>query len=282
MAGSGMITDQKSIQTCSLSGLATMRGKEVELLQIRAAMIANSKEADAATDYADLMRTALFGLQLTKAACDAVLGIVGALAEGPAKGIAQGYSIASPLAEAGGKFIAGAPAGDSLRKGFDAAAKVGLKNSKLDSGIRDVVELKKIQSDIVVDAVTSDYQRLRADLYAYGEKLAKMTAEAVKNKTVGKVLDVGKTLYKAATAYMSAYDEYKDNDMSRAMDGAKKTFRTYQASIERRLIVLQHEISECEGALVKQGALKIDAFTSSAADSLRNFRPSFPTIGPAR
>lgn len=283
MAGAGMMTDPGAIRTCSLSGLATMRGKEAELLQIRAAMLANIAEADAVTNQADLARTIIFGLQLTKASCDAVLGIVGALAEGPAKGVATVYFGVSPMAEIAGKTIGGQRVGGAeVAKASTAGLNAAVQMSSAGADIKAVVDLKRVQSDLIIDAVNSDFDALKKDIYSYGEKLGKFTLSALEKKSVAKVYEVAKQLSKAAMTYAAAYEDFRASDMTEAMEGAKRTFRVRQAMVERQLIVLQHAISQCEGELARDGILEIDPFRQNAMDRLRSFRPSFPTIGPAR
>lgn len=283
MAGSGMVTDNQTMRTCNLAGLATMKGKETDLLKIRAAMIANIREADGATTYADVMRTALLGLQLTKATCDAALGIAGAVAEGPLKAIATVYAGATPMAEFAGKSMASGTfnKADAI-KAANKSALAAVKMSKISNDMKDVVELKSIQTDIVVDAVNSDFDKIKRDMIALGEKMVKMSLNAIKQKSVSKIYDVTKQVYKAGQAYLTAYEEYRSNDMSGAMEGAKRTFRIYQGMIERQLLVLQREVGECETALYKQGVLSGDYFKPKAEDHLKRFTPSFPTIGPAR
>lgn len=262
----GFITDQQAAQTCSLAGLATMKGKMVKLQQLQAALVQHMREAEEAKDHSNVVRYALFGLRIVKASCDAAIGITGAALEGPFGKLSAAYSGATPFAENIGKTIAGEKVGAAgWVKAANSAGSAMLEKSGLDGVAKGAAELQFIKSDIVVDAFAQNEEDLLKDTARYAEKIALISAEALKKKGLVKFYSISKEVVLVADSYASAYKELKSNDMSATLDASVRGFKLSLARLDRQLVLLGAEISRCDAQLRAQGALTAPV---SAADHL--------------
>ena len=261
MSSAGMITDQHAAGVCSLAGLATMKSRWITLDQINKAMELNIREAEGAENEADIVRTILFGLRLTKASCDAMIDVLGTVTGPAGEAISTAYSGASPLAEEVGKFTAGQSSAAGWAKAGNAAAMAAAKHAAGDN-YGDLIELQKIKSDLLIDAANKDVDEVLKDLGEYSLKLTGMTLKFVGKKTWARVLDIGKTLVKAGREYASSYREFRDNDLN--LESAKRLFRARQKSVQQALTALETAIANCELEL---------ASSSSAAPVFKSMAP---------
>lgn len=237
-----------------MAGIAIMRGQLVELKRINLALQENMREADAADTEAEIARTILFGLKVTKASCDAFIAILGEVTGPKGKAISAGYSGLQPTAELVGKLSAGAPVrGGDFVKALAAGGNAANKILNPKGQLNDVIELKKIQTDLLVDAINSDYDKLKKDMMNYGSKLGQMALNAAQQQTYGTVLRVGTKLIQTGQDYLKAYDEFKANDMSATFLAAKKTFELRQRQVQQSITALEQAIASCEKQLGSRG-----------------------------
>jgi hypothetical protein len=287
MAASGFLDDRKSVQACSLAGVATMKGKIVTLIGLQGMIQQQINEAGEARSHGELIRWALFGLRVTKASCDATISIVaevmGAVpvVGGKVKAISAVYSGATPMAENLGKVIAGQQVGaGGWIKAGTAGARAAMKTTMPEGTMRDLVELQTFKSDIVVDAFSQDEHGLLKDVYKYNEKVGLMAAKAAGWKTGAKVYNVGKQVVTVGKAYADAYSELKSNDQSAMWKGTMRNLRLTLSRLDGQILVLRQRVTTCEAELAAKG--RLSQRIEPVDYLMRSWQPSGPTLRQGR
>lgn len=239
------LTEPRAVQTCSLAGIDIMKGRLLRLENLGRAIRLNVADIDAASTRAELIRSGLLGLQLIKASCDAVMSIAGEFPQ--FKAVSAGHSALTPSADMLGKGIVARKiaAGDFIRAtGAGASAAAG--GSVRSGAAKDVIELKKLQTDLVVDAASQVYEALVQDLAGYGAKLTTMTLVYARRGSVARFVAIGKAMIDGGLAFAKAYKEFRDDDVASALAGAKKSLFAQEADVRRRIEQLKGAITACE------------------------------------
>lgn len=256
MASAGAIYDPQSFQRCTLSGLSTMKGRLVKLGELKRGLETSMREVDGARTQMEVASAVLFGLKLVKASCDAFIGIGGELGGRPLKVVSGVYKAATPFAENTGKLIGGqrVGAGDWVKAatgGISAATGI-VKGGP----IADLVELKKIQSDIIVDAVNGDTKSVLKGVFVdYLGKVTTMSFEYLGREATAKYVNVGREIAETGYKLAEAYEEYRGNSDTTMYDGSKRLFQSQLFKAQRQIDNLQSWVTSCEAQLSAQPRL---------------------------
>ena len=261
----GAIYDEQARQSCSLAGITLMKGKITRLQQLQRSIEANWREAEQARSSAELNNAILLSLKLVKASCDAFIGIAGSMAGPKGEVIDKIYGAADPFATIAGKMIAGDKVNGSE---WAKAANTGVSSAlgaKFDK-FSDVIDLQKVKTDLVVDAIAQDEKSLLEDMQNYGTKVAEMTAKHADSvresaaraagKTVakaawGRFVAVGKNLITAGQKFATAYEEWKQDDMNATLEGIKRQAKAHHLRVQQQIDALTQAIGDCELSLAK-------------------------------
>ncbi len=265
-------------QTCSVNNINMMRGQVLKLSSLRAMLHANIRDAESAKSSASLMNNLLFGLQVTKATCDVVIGVVGEAFGNripQVAAISSIYSAVQPSAELGGKMIAGSQVtGADIGTAAVAGLHHGVKSRLgLEGDMGSFADYTKAKADIMVNAAAMDEKALVDSLINYGVVLTSWTFEAAGKQSVGKAIKITDELRKAGLAYNSAFNDWKKGDMD-------ATFDSGIAISRRQLSKIAAQISELESTLIACGA-ELQRFTSPSTRLLTGTQRGI-SIGPAR
>ena len=250
MTSAGAIYDMQSFQRCTLSGLSTMKGKLVKLQELRRGFETSVREVDAARNQMEVASALLFGLKLVKASCDAVISIGGELGGPQLKALSAGYEGLNPFAENAGKLAAGqrVGAGDWVKAATSGANAVAGRFTN--GAITDVIELQKIKSDIVVDAVNGDVESVLKGVFVdYLGKITTMSLQYVGRETAAKYVNVGKEIAETGYAMAKAYEEFRQNSDTSSFEGNKRFFQSQLFKVQRQIDTLQLLIARCEAEL---------------------------------
>lgn len=246
------IIKQLGLQSCSADNIRIMRGQVIRLQGIRAMIWGNIREAERSKNSASLVNHVLFGLQMTKATCDVVLGVAGEVLPGAA-GVSTVYSGITPNAENLGKFVAGQNVGGAdLAKGGVAGVNAVIKQRLgVDSPLADFADLNKVKADIVINATALDEKALVASLIDYGVVLGSWTVKAAGKAALGKAIKTVDEVRKAGLAYHAAYKEWRDSDMDATFDAGIKMAHQQLMKVTNQIETLESQLALCGGEMPK-------------------------------
>ena len=266
-----------STQTCSIDNITLMRGQLIRFHEIRGLIYANMREAKKAKSEAAVYNNVLFGLQMVKATCDVIINVAGEL-PGAGKVVKRVYGAAQPVAELGGKAMAGQTITKSeLAKTGNAVIGAGLSHRLGDSPFADLAASQKLKADVVINATANDMEEVMFSLAEHQAQLADWaikTAKAPGGKEAFPLISAGVDVIKAGYAYKQAYDDWKKGDMD-------KTFDAGLAMSQKQLAQISTKIAEVERALRACGYGKPNGIGVGSLPLLSG-RPSGPTIRAGR
>jgi hypothetical protein len=269
------VTDQKSYQMCTLSGLATMSGKLSDLEDVRRGILISIKETKEAKTSLERWSAALFGAKMLKAACDGFISIAASFAGPQGKIISGAYQASTGLADAGTKAALGQQVDVTKMAinvaGGAATAVIGKKQMPYDrlknldgatdrlralaeqkaknlDTLANLVSTQKVKSEVVVDAVRADEKDLWKSFEAYSWELSVLTADGA-SESLGKAVGGIKELVTFGKALKENLEEFKNDSDTKQFDGIVRNFEAQLLRINDKIGSLQTMMAACEREL---------------------------------
>jgi hypothetical protein len=246
--------DHTVTQTCTLHGISIIGGKLTNLRKLEISIQKNLLDLSRVKSHQELMTSALLGLQLTKATCDAFISLAADAADligsgGSAKLVSSGYSAASALATSttqsmiGQQANWGATAGTIINSAAPSLLKAKLDTKNV-SAAASLIKQGTIKTDLLVSAFKNDEAGIKKAAVAYGKSVAQMVATAA-NSRLGKVVSVMSTLDTYNTALARAFDEAMANRDSNMFVGAKRSLEAQLKKIHALIGKFQDQLDRC-------------------------------------
>ncbi len=238
-----------AFDVCSVAGVNLMSKNRIRFKQMADTLEGNIRllnEANATEKWAS---RAILGLSMIKASCEAFVDMAGTLGEvAGLKGVKQASSWLGASAKASDYLIAkttGQKAdGFGTAKAFaDAALGSNRVSKNMSEPIKDVIELKSIQIDMIKNTVQGDIQGLKRDVFlSYIPKIAQMSLNAIQREVAGKLLSAGTSIAKSGASYSDALDKAFDDKLSADESLAERAKLSQQMQVGLKTVISQIKV----------------------------------------
>lgn len=248
------IQDKDMAQTCSLAGIATMKGKATELRSLAKLVADQIREVDKEKDFAGLINKALLVSKVVKATADAFIDLASTVTGPQGDKVSAGYSALSQFGSGASKMANGQSGGlAEMAKGGVSA--IGLGKPAETTGLEDcLAEFSKNTTNNVIDGLNSDPDSIKGNLRNTGAACGAAAVEAGAKakwgdkvgKTLGGGVKVANSLYTYNNELNKAIDDWaKDEDELGHFDSSKRMLQTQLKNLELKIRELDQMLENC-------------------------------------
>lgn len=247
------VSDPRAIRVCSAAGINIVKARIEEFNKLADGLQHTQGEIMRSQDKKNLIDSSLLALKWTKAACDGIIEIFGALGGPEGKVIAGSYKVGAAVADSGGRAAAG-----QRVEYVKTASDIGTGLLKTKTGGRNVSDDVKmldktsgvmtINGKLVQGAMNNNESDVKkAAFFDLSVEIGHMVLEGLKKETGGKIVEVGKTIADSGIEMATAFEEYREEQKNNeeAIKGMKATMSNQIQRLERKIRNLTALVESC-------------------------------------
>jgi hypothetical protein len=239
--GQTHVRDREGNRICSLAGMDLARRDLITLIELDRGIALSLEEAQAAKDKHVVMSKAVMVLRLTKATCDAFIGLAAGLSQ-----VALG-KVAAKGAEAVEKAYGAASFGISstqqLQEGKYLDVAIGtVRETKIGGEV--FANSAAFKAELLRDALNDDQRQMFRDAVSYKADLAEIQLEMIGADRAKAMVKIGHALFDFHNEVSDIIDEhFEELDQ---LDVGKTSILQVGARIRRQIRELETFIASCE------------------------------------
>jgi hypothetical protein len=261
-----VIRNHAAAQVCSLANIQVTRQKVVTLTQLRSALQISLRQLEQERQHRNLVDKLYLAARLTKATCDAFLGIAVDMSEmlmpreglgnkaSPEAMVNAAYGAASAFADAGGRYFSGqkvdfAKTTGAALKSASSVMPMGKEMPK--SAVDFLRDSSGIHADLFVSVVNGDKHGVVNNSIDYAVAVAKLNLSALGRDKYAAFLGIAKKAFDYNDQIKEALDEALDNQVesAQAYQGSKFMIIRLARNLDRTIADMQAFVASCESRL---------------------------------